>query len=78
MLKKKLLVLNASILLGIGSLLSTQGVSAESISDLKKNQATVQEKKSAVESDISNTKETITEMGQNVVSEIKMLPLLVT
>ncbi len=65
MLKKKLLVLNASILLGIGSLLSTQGVSAESISDLKKNQATVQEKKSAVESDISNTKETITEIQAN-------------
>lgn len=80
MLKKKLLVLNAAAILGLGSIFSVQGVSAESISDLKKNQESVQEKRATVESDITSTEETIAELHaqqEKLNAEIKRIDLAV-
>ena len=80
MLKKKLLVLNAVAILGLGSIFSVQGISAESINELKKNQESVQEKKATVKSDITSTEKTIAELQANqekLDAEIKRIDLAV-
>nr|WP_245406391.1 MULTISPECIES: M23 family metallopeptidase [unclassified Peribacillus] len=51
--------MNASIMIGLGSILAAPSVYAESISDLEKQKESIQEKRSGVESNISDTEKKI-------------------
>ncbi|MGG6358885.1 murein hydrolase activator EnvC family protein [Peribacillus frigoritolerans] len=54
-MKKNIIAMNASIMIGLGSILAAPSVYAESISDLEKQKESIQEKRSGVESNISDT-----------------------
>lgn len=58
-LKKNIIAMNASIMIGLGSILAAPSVYAESISDLEKQKESIQEKRSGVESNISDTEKKI-------------------
>ncbi|MCT4479526.1 peptidoglycan DD-metalloendopeptidase family protein [Peribacillus frigoritolerans] len=58
-MKKNIIALNASIMIGLGSILAAPSVYAESISDLEKQKESIQEKRSGVESNISETEKKI-------------------
>ncbi len=58
-LKKNIIAMNASIMIGLGSLLAVPSVHAESISDLEKQKNSIQEKRSGVESNISEAEKKI-------------------
>ncbi|TDL87430.1 peptidase M23 [Vibrio vulnificus] len=58
-MKKNIIALNASIMIGLGSVLAAPSVYAESISDLEKQKESIQEKRSGVESNISDTEKKI-------------------
>ncbi len=58
-LKKNIIAMNASIMIGLGSFLAVPSVHAESISDLEKQKDSIQEKRSGVESNISDTEKKI-------------------
>ncbi|AOH57097.1 peptidase M23 [Peribacillus muralis] len=58
-MKKNIIAMNASIMIGLGSLLAVPSVHAESISDLEKQKESIQEKRSGVESNISDTEKKI-------------------
>ncbi|MGG3476155.1 peptidoglycan DD-metalloendopeptidase family protein [Peribacillus frigoritolerans] len=58
-MKKNIIAMNASIMIGLGSILATPSVYAESISDLEKQKESIQEKRSGVESNISDTEKKI-------------------
>jgi peptidoglycan hydrolase CwlO-like protein len=58
-LKKNIIAMNASIMIGLGSILAAPSVYAESISDLEKQKDSIQEKRSGVESNISDTEKKI-------------------
>lgn len=51
-LKKKLIVLNTTILLGLGTFVSIPSVNAESINDLEKQQHTIQGERTGIQSEI--------------------------
>ncbi|MGE7763771.1 murein hydrolase activator EnvC family protein [Peribacillus sp. NPDC096540] len=54
-MKKNIIAMNASILIGLGSILAAPSAYAESISDLQQKKESIQEKRSDVESNISDT-----------------------
>ncbi|MFY0783672.1 peptidoglycan DD-metalloendopeptidase family protein [Peribacillus simplex] len=58
-MKKNIIAMNASIMIGLGSMLAAPSVYAESISDLEKQKESIQEKRSGVESNISDTEKKI-------------------
>lgn len=58
-MKKNIIAMNASIMIGLGSILAAPSVHAESISDLQKQKQSIQEKRSGVESNISDTEKKI-------------------
>ncbi|MCK2018658.1 MULTISPECIES: M23 family metallopeptidase [Peribacillus] len=58
-MKKNIIAMNASIMIGLGSILAAPSVYAESISDLEKQKESIQEKRSGVESNISETEKKI-------------------
>ncbi|WP_285767842.1 M23 family metallopeptidase [Peribacillus sp. SI8-4] len=58
-MKKNIIAMNASIMIGLGSFLAVPSVHAESISDLEKQKDSIQEKRSGVESNISDTEKKI-------------------
>jgi peptidoglycan hydrolase CwlO-like protein len=58
-LKKKIIAMNASIMIGLGSILAAPSVYAESISNLEKQKESIQDKRSGVESNISETEKKI-------------------
>ncbi|MBX9954282.1 peptidoglycan DD-metalloendopeptidase family protein [Peribacillus simplex] len=58
-MKKNIIAMNASIMIGLGSILAAPSVYAESISDLEKQKQSIQEKRSGVESNISDTEKKI-------------------
>ncbi|MGG4264109.1 murein hydrolase activator EnvC family protein [Peribacillus simplex] len=58
-MKKNIIAMNASIMIGLGSILATPAVYAESISDLQKQKESIQEKRSDVESNIFDTEKKI-------------------
>lgn len=58
-MKKNIIAMNASIMIGLGSILAAPSVYAESISDLEKQKDSIQEKRSGVESNISDTEKKI-------------------
>ncbi|MEY8735029.1 murein hydrolase activator EnvC [Peribacillus frigoritolerans] len=58
-MKKNIIAMNASIMIGLGSILAAPSVYAESISDLEKQKESIQEKRSGVESNISDTEKKI-------------------
>ncbi|WP_057912001.1 murein hydrolase activator EnvC family protein [Peribacillus muralis] len=58
-MKKNIIAMNASIMIGLGSLLAVPSVHAESISDLEKQKNSIQEKRSGVESNISEAEKKI-------------------
>lgn len=58
-LKKNIIAMNASIMIGLGSILAAPSVYAESISDLEKQKESIQEQRSGVESNISDTEKKI-------------------
>ncbi|MGY3312012.1 peptidoglycan hydrolase CwlO-like protein [Peribacillus simplex] len=58
-MKKNIIAMNASIMIGLGSILAAPSVYAESISDLQKQKESIQEKRSGVESNISDTEKKI-------------------
>jgi peptidoglycan hydrolase CwlO-like protein len=57
--KKNIIAMNASIMIGLGSILAAPSVYAESISDLEKQKESIQEKRSGIESNISDTEKKI-------------------
>ncbi|MFE4140634.1 murein hydrolase activator EnvC family protein [Peribacillus sp. YIM B13472] len=58
-MKKNIIAMNASIMIGLGSILAAPSVYAESISDLEKQKESILEKRSGVESNISETEKKI-------------------
>ncbi|MFD9626018.1 murein hydrolase activator EnvC family protein [Peribacillus muralis] len=58
-MKKNIIAMNASIMIGLGSLLAVPSVHAESISDLEKQKNSIQDKRSGVESNISEAEKKI-------------------
>ncbi|MFD6208055.1 murein hydrolase activator EnvC family protein [Peribacillus sp. NPDC060253] len=58
-MKKNIIAMNASIMIGLGSILAAPSVYAESISDLEKQKDSIQEQRSGVESNISDTEKKI-------------------
>ncbi|WP_144527543.1 murein hydrolase activator EnvC [Peribacillus simplex] len=58
-MKKKIIAMNASIMIGLGSILAAPSVYAESISNLEKQKESIQDKRSGVESNISETEKKI-------------------
>ncbi|MED3909978.1 peptidoglycan DD-metalloendopeptidase family protein [Peribacillus simplex] len=58
-MKKNIIAMNASIMIGLGSILAAPSVYAESISNLEKQKESIQEKRSGVESNISETEKKI-------------------
>ncbi|RRN74871.1 peptidase M23 [Peribacillus simplex] len=58
-MKKNIIAMNASIMIGLGSILAAPSVYAESISDLQKQKESIQEKRSGVESNIFDTEKKI-------------------
>ena len=58
-MKKNIIAMNASIMIGLGSILAAPSVYAQSISDLEKQKESIQEKRSGVESNISDTEKKI-------------------
>ncbi|MEJ9228590.1 peptidoglycan DD-metalloendopeptidase family protein [Peribacillus butanolivorans] len=58
-MKKSIIAMNASIMIGLGSILAAPSVHAESISELQKQKESIQEKRSGVESNISDTEKKI-------------------
>ncbi|MBT2648983.1 peptidoglycan DD-metalloendopeptidase family protein [Bacillus sp. ISL-34] len=58
-MKKNIIAMNASIMIGLGSILAAPSVYAESISDLEKQKESIQDKRSGVESNISETEKKI-------------------
>ncbi|MFJ7993911.1 murein hydrolase activator EnvC family protein [Peribacillus frigoritolerans] len=58
-MKKNIIAMNASIMIGLGSILAAPSVYAESISDLEKQKESIQEKRAGVESNISDTEKKI-------------------
>lgn len=58
-MKKNIIAMNASIMIGLGSILAAPSVYAESISNLEKQKESIQEKRSGVESNISDTEKKI-------------------
>ncbi|MGM9956285.1 MAG: murein hydrolase activator EnvC family protein [Peribacillus sp.] len=58
-MKKNIIAVNATIMIGLGSILAAPSAFAESISDLEQKKASIQEKRSGVEADISTTSEKI-------------------
>ncbi|MDF1999539.1 murein hydrolase activator EnvC family protein [Peribacillus frigoritolerans] len=58
-MKKNIIAMNASIMIGLGSILAAPSVYAESISDLEKQKESIQEKRSGIESNISDTEKKI-------------------
>lgn len=58
-MKKNIIAMNASIMIGLGSILAAPSVYAESISDLEKQKESIQEKRSGVESNISDMEKKI-------------------
>lgn len=80
MLKKKMLVLSSTLMVGIGSVLATSSVNAESINDLRNKQENVQEQKSGVQSNINETEAKIAELQaeqEKVNAEIKRIDLAI-
>lgn len=80
MLKKKLIVLNATIILGIGSIVATPGVNAENISDMESKKKKIEEQRSGINSNINNTDAKIKSLqGQQdkLEAEIKRIDLAV-
>lgn len=51
--------MNASIMIGLGSILAAPSAYAESLSDLQQKKESIQEKRSGVESNISDTEKKI-------------------
>ncbi|WP_141992802.1 M23 family metallopeptidase [Bacillus sp. B4EP4a] len=58
-MKKNIIAMNASIMIGLGSILAAPSVYAESISNLEKQKESIQDKRSGVESNISETEKKI-------------------
>ncbi|MCM3672475.1 MULTISPECIES: murein hydrolase activator EnvC [Peribacillus] len=58
-MKKNIIAMNASIMIGLGSILAAPSVYAESISNLEKQKESIQEKRSGIESNISETEKKI-------------------
>ena len=58
-LKKNIIAMNASIMIGLGSILAAPSAYAESLSDLQQKKESIQEKRSGVESNISDTEKKI-------------------
>lgn len=80
MLKKKLLILNTTIVLGLSSLLATTGVSAESVSDMENKKKQIQNQRSGLKSDINSTDEKIKKLQEDqdaIAAEIKRIDLAV-
>jgi len=80
MLKKKMLVLSSTLMVGIGSVLATSSVNAESINTLRNQQEEVQEKKSGIQSSINETEAKIAELQEEqekVNAEIKRIDLAI-
>jgi len=80
MLKKKILVLSSTLMVGLGSLLATSGVSAESINELRKQQDKIQEQKSGVQSTINETEAVINQLQveqEQINAEIKRIDMAV-
>lgn len=78
MLKKKMLVLGSTFMVGIGSFAATSNVNAESINELREQQENVQEQQSGVESSITETEGKIAELQaeqEAVNAEIKRIDL---
>jgi len=76
MIKKKMLVLSSTLMVGIGSVLATSSVNAESINTLRNQQQNVQEQKSGVQSSINETEAKIAELQEEqekVNAEIKRI-----
>lgn len=76
MIKKKMLVLSSTLMVGIGSVLATSSVNAESINTLRNQQQNVQEQKSGVQSSIKETEAKIAELQEEqekVDAEIKRI-----
>lgn len=67
-LKKNIIALNATIMIGLGSILVAPPASAESISELEQKKASIQEKRSGVEADISDTSEKINNLQNKQLS----------
>ena len=74
MIKKKMLVLSSTLMVGIGSVLATSSVNAESINTLRNQQQNVQEQKSGVQSSIKETEAKIAELQE----EQEKIPFRVT
>lgn len=58
-MKKKIVAINTTIMLGLSSILAVPGVDAESIQDMKKKKEEIQEKRSGVQSSIHNAEKDI-------------------
>ncbi|MED3689438.1 peptidoglycan DD-metalloendopeptidase family protein [Peribacillus butanolivorans] len=58
-MKKNIIAMNASIMIGLGSILAAPSAYAESLSDLQQKKESIQEKRSGVESNISDTEKKI-------------------
>lgn len=67
-LKKNIIALNATIMIGLGSILVAPPASAESISELEQKKASIQEKRSGVEADISDTSDKINNLQNKQLS----------
>ncbi|MFE4895569.1 murein hydrolase activator EnvC family protein [Peribacillus butanolivorans] len=58
-MKKNIIAMNASIMIGLGSIIAAPSAYAESLSDLQQKKESIQEKRSGVESNISDTEKKI-------------------
>ena len=75
-----MLVLSSTLMVGIGSVLATSSVNAESINTLRNQQEEVQEKKSGIQSSINETEAKIAELQEEqekVNAEIKRIDLAI-
>ncbi|OIK11401.1 peptidoglycan DD-metalloendopeptidase family protein [Bacillus sp. MUM 13] len=61
-MKKKLIALNTTIMLGLGSVFALPNVHAESISDMKQKQQDIQDKRAGVQSGIHNAEKKINQL----------------
>ncbi|MGM9924791.1 MAG: murein hydrolase activator EnvC family protein [Bacillus sp. (in: firmicutes)] len=62
MLRNKFIALNATVLLGISSVLAAPAVSAESISDLESKKSKIQDQRSGLESKVNTAEKKIAEL----------------
>ncbi|WP_225434164.1 murein hydrolase activator EnvC family protein [Peribacillus tepidiphilus] len=80
-MKKKALILNTVLMLGVGSLLSVPGVNAASISDMESKKQKIQEQRSDVQSDIHNAEKEINRLQneqEKLNAEIKKLDISIS